>query len=149
MCRAAGYAPAMRRMLALLTVVVAVAACDAATAPAGPETSAASTTAAPTVTTTTQRDAEQECREVADRLSGLLEDILDELDEMDAAAFTDRSTWPEDLLALETVGVELDRASAELGCDPAQLQAVALAAVADRQPRSLLSRWLLELLEAP
>jgi hypothetical protein len=83
---------------------------------------------------------------VAEDLATLLSDVLDELDELDAATFSDRALWPEDLLRLETLGVDLDRHAAELGCDPGTLQAAALAEVGDRQPGSLLSRWLLEVL---
>lgn len=135
----------MRRIRLVLAVVLAVAACDPASAPAGdgsspPQTTTTVTTVAVTV------DPEQACREVADELATLLGDVLDELDELDAATFSDRSRWPVDLLRLEAAGVELDRAAADLGCDPGALQAEAFAAVAEREPRSLLSRWLLELL---
>ena len=133
----------MRSIRLLLAVVVVAAACDSTqTDPSsGSATTAAATTTTAAATTTV--DPEQACRDVADRLAGLLGDVLDELD---AATFSDRTTWPEDLLELETVGVELDRESARLGCDPGALQAEALSTIAGREPRSLLSRWLLQLL---
>ncbi len=136
----------MRSIRLLLAVVVVAAACDSTqTDPSsGSATTAAATTTTAAATTTV--DPEQACRDVADRLAGLLGDVLDELDELDAATFSDRTTWPEDLLELETVGVELDRESARLGCDPGALQAEALSTIAGREPRSLLSRWLLQLL---
>jgi hypothetical protein len=120
-------------------------ACDSPAPDPGTTRPPATTTTA-LGTTTTTIDPVQACREVAEDLAALLADVLDELDELDAATFSDRALWPEDLLRLETIGVELDRRAADLGCDPGTLQADALAEVADREPDSLLSRWLLEVL---
>jgi hypothetical protein len=135
----------VRSTALVVAVILCAVACDSTAAdPEITEPSSATTTTPATTTTTV--DPEQACREVAEELTSLLEDVLDELDGLDSATFSDRSLWPEDLLRLETVGVELDRAAADLGCDPGVLQAEAFAAVEGREAHSLLSRWLLELL---
>jgi hypothetical protein len=137
----------VRRVWLVLVVMVVSIACDSP-APGPGSTGLPATTTTESSTTTTV-DPVLACREVAEDLAALLADVLDELDELDAATFSERALWPEDLLRLETVGVELDRRAAELGCDPGTLQAEALAAVAGREPESLLSRWLLEVLRGP
>lgn len=136
----------MRRSLLLVAALLLIAACDSPGADPEPEQTTSSTTTSSATTTTTTIDPARACRDVAEELATLLSDVLEELDALDVRTFSDRALWPEDLLRLETVGVELDRKAAELGCDPGTLQADALAAVAGQAPESLLSRWLMELL---
>jgi hypothetical protein len=135
----------VRRSLLLVAAVLLISACDSPAADPEPEQTSSSATTSSSTTTTTI-DPALACREVAEELATLLSDVLEELDVLDARTFSDRALWPEDLLLLETAGVELDRKAAELGCDPGTLQAAALAAVAGEEPESLLSRWLMELL---
>ncbi|OFW66319.1 MAG: hypothetical protein A2Z12_09745 [Actinobacteria bacterium RBG_16_68_21] len=124
----------MRRLIPLF--VLLLGACNSAaptptTAPPGP-----------TTTTTIVGDT---CERLAQDAADYLEVVVQVLNETPTDVFTDRSQWPEALVALTQQGTDLDARSDAMRCDPADMQA-AVFALADIDPKSPLARYLAELL---
>ena len=124
---------AVRRLVPLL--VVALSACHSA-APT-PTTAPGSTTSTTIVNDT--------CSLLARDAATYLEVVIQVLNDTPTDVFTDRSQWPEALIALQQQGDDIDSRAVAMRCDRAEMQA-AVFALADVDPQSSLARYLAELL---
>ena len=104
------------------------------------------TTVAPDATTTTVPD--DTCQRLATDTARYLELVVEVISDTPVDEFRDRESWPEEVAALEQQGEALDARSDRMECDPAQVQAAALAQ-ANVEPGSGLAELLLEFLGQP
>jgi hypothetical protein len=138
----------VRRRILLLVLVAATAACTGDDEPAATTSATPATTPSTVTTTTTTTDPTRLCREIGEDAADLLENIVEELEDVDAAVLIDRDSWPRGLMELQADGEELDRRAAEAGCDPGAIQARALEEVAGSEPDGRAAEMLLDLLGA-
>lgn len=98
------------------------------------------------VSTTPTTDPGDDCRRLAEDAARYLEHALAALDGVTADQLADPSTWPEELLALQAQGEELDRRVEDLGCDLGTIQQEVILRAAELQAASPLGQLLLDLL---
>jgi hypothetical protein len=129
------------RRIATLALVGLLAACSGGgVAPTTPSSSTIP------VSTTPTTDPGADCRRLAEDAVAYLEDVVAQLDGITADQLADRAQWPDALLDLEARGEELDRRTADLGCDLGTVQQDVILRAAELQGHGPLGRLLLDLL---
>lgn len=129
------------RCLASLALAGFLAACSS-----GGTVASSTSTSTPPVSTTPTTDPGEDCRRLAEDAAAYLEEVVDELEGVTADELADRSRWPAALRDLKERGEELDRRTAELGCDLGAVQQEVVLRAAELSAEGPLARLLLDLL---
>ncbi len=116
----------------VLVLAVVLAACD------GGET----TTTVPGPTTTI--DPEVRCAQISQDAGEMLIEFVNALENVSPSQLSDRALWPNELVALEQRGEELDQAITEAGCDVLEIQAGIIEQAAELEAENLVARLYLE-----